>query len=140
MYVDFAFYAEEYGGDKIPEDGFRAAASKAETYIRALTYPNGDIFAKEDGRVKLAVCAAAEAVFQSGKQNSPGTAGIKSETNDGYSIAYVTEAQDGQTAEEILQRKAAAAVRPYLLPTGWLSRRTRTGGCCDACADCGHYI
>ena len=64
-------------------------------------------------------------------------AGKKSESNDGYSVTYVTEAQDGQTAEEALRKKIYEAIRLYLLPTGWLSRKVKMGGCCHECAE-GH--
>ena len=82
--------------------------AKAEAVIGYLTYINGDIFAKEDNRVKLAVCAAAEVVHYHNNQasaNGNQAAGVKSETNDGYSVTYITEGQDGQTAEELLRKK-----------------------------------
>lgn len=138
MYATYHFYRQTYGGE-MPEKDFAGAEVQAETLIRYLTCINGDIFAEKDDRVKLAVCAAADVVFQSRKQDC-GAAGIRSESNDGYSVSYVTEAQDGQTAEEVLRRKTAAAVRPYLLPAGWLSRRVQMGGYGNACTDCGHDI
>lgn len=137
MYVNYDFYSQTFG-TTIPEADFTKAEAKAEAAISYLTYVNGDVFAKEDNRVKLAVCAAAEAIYFNEQQTSAAggsAAGKKSESNDGYSVTYVTEAQDGQTAEEALRKKVAEAVRVYLLPTGWLSRRVKTGGCCDVCAN-----
>lgn len=137
MYVNYDFYSQTFG-TTIPEADFTKAEAKAEAAISYLTYVNGDVFAKEDNRVKLAVCAAAEAIYFNEQQTSAAggsAAGKKSESNDGYSVTYVTEAQDGQTAEEALRKKVAEAVRAYLLPTGWLSRRVKTGGCCDVCAN-----
>lgn len=98
MYVSYEFYTETFGA-LIPEKDFPRVEAEAEAAISYLTYVNGDIFAKEDSRVKLAVCAAAEVVYN-GKQSNgaSGSAGVKSESNDGYSVTYVTEAQDGQTA------------------------------------------
>ena len=144
MYVTYKFYSQTFGGS-IPKEDFTKVEAKAEAVISYLTYVNGDIFAKADSCVKLAVCAAADAIYSNEKQTSAasestGTAGIKSESNDGYSVTYVTEAKDGQTAEELLRRKVAEAVRIYLLPTGWLSRRVRTGGCCDVCASHDHSL
>ena len=74
-----------------------------------------------------------------GKQSNgaSGSAGVKSESNDGYSVTYVTEAQDGQTAEAALRKKIAEAVRLYLLPTGWLSRKV---GRCHVCAGYDHSL
>ena len=59
MYVSYDFYKQTFGG-AIPEADFSKVEAKAEAVIGYLTYINGDIFAKEDNRVKLAVCAAAE--------------------------------------------------------------------------------
>lgn len=136
MYVSYEFYSQTFGST-IPESDFPKAEAKAEAVIGYLTYINGDIFAEEDDRVKFAVCAAAEAVYYQEAQSSATghqAVGVKSESNDGYSVTYITEAQDGQTAEEALRKKVLEAVRVYLLPTGWLSRSLK-GGCCDVCAD-----
>ena len=137
MYVSYEFYTETFG-TLIPEKDFPRVEAEAEAAISYLTYINGDIFAKEDNRVKLAVCAAAEVVYNSKHSNgASGSAGVKSESNDGYSVTYVTEAQDGQTAEAALRKKIAEAVRLYLLPTGWLSRKV---GCCHVCAGYDHSL
>lgn len=141
MYVDFAYYAGVYGGDAIPEEAFAKAEAKAEAIIQYLTYGKGDIFTDKDTRIGQAVCTAAEVVyFQEKRFADTAGAGIKSESNDGYSVTYVTEAQDGQTAEEALRKKVAEAIRPYLLPTGWLGRRVRMGGCGDGCTDCNYSL
>ena len=137
MYVSYEFYTETFG-TLIPEKDFPRVEAEAEAAISYLTYVNGDIFAKEDSRVKLAVCAAAEVVYNSKQSNgASGSAGVKSERNDGYSVTYVTEAKDGQTAEAALRKKIAEAVRLYLLPTGWLSRKV---GCCHVCASYDHSL
>lgn len=133
MYVSYDFYAKTFG-NAIPEDAFPQIVAKAEAAISYLTYPNGDIFAKADGRVSLAVCAAAETVFFAEQAGTTHTPALKSENNDGYSVTYVAEGQDGQTAEVILRKKILESVRPYLLPTGWLSRNLR-GGCHHVHAD-----
>ena len=61
MYVNYDFYKNTLGGS-IPEDKFAAVEAQAEAHISYLTYINGNIFAKEDDCVKLAVCSAAEAI------------------------------------------------------------------------------
>ena len=55
MYVSYEFYTETFG-TLIPEKDFPRVEAEAEAAISYLTYVNGDIFAKEDSRVKLAVC------------------------------------------------------------------------------------
>ena len=143
MYVNYSFYTGSFG-DMIPRADWSKVEPKAEAAISYLTYVNGDIFAVDDCRVKRAVCAAAEVIYNNEQQASAAggvtAAGKRSESNDGYSVTYVTEAQDGQTAEEALRKKIAEAVRIYLLPTGWLSRKVKMGGCCDVCADCDHSL
>lgn len=138
MYVSYEYFKAAFGGT-IPEAAFPVVEAKAEAHISYFTYPNGDIFATADvDRVKLAVCAAAEVVYYNNLAASgQGAAkGVKSESNDGYSVTYVVEAQDGQTAEEALRKKVYEAVKLYLLPTGWLRRKVNMrGGCCDECAD-----
>ena len=138
MYVNYDFYKNTLGGATIPEDKFQAVEAEAEAHISYLTYINGDSFAVENDRVKLAVCSAADVIYNYKTSDTAGVAaGVKSENNDGYSVTYVTEAQDGQTAEAALRRKVYEAIRVYLLPTGWLSRKVKMGGgCCDGCADC----
>ena len=124
MYVDYGYYWVDYGG-KMPEEAFPAAERKAEAYIRYLTRLNGDIFSLPNDMVKDAVCAAAE---QEREQRAEGKAGlVQSENNDGYSVSYVVEQTDGQTAEEVVRRKAYNAVYMYLLPTGWLRRKVGCG-------------
>ena len=61
MYVSYDFYKQTFG-DTIPEADFSKVEAKAEAVIGYLTYINGDIFAKEDNRVKLAVCAASSII------------------------------------------------------------------------------
>lgn len=122
MYVTYGYYADEYGGKLIEEKRFSVMERRAKAYIRQLTYVRGDIFALENDTVKDAVCAAAEVYYQ--YETNRKTAGtIKSENTDGYSVTYVTEQTDGKTAEELLKKKAYDAVYPYLLTTGWLSRK-----------------
>ena len=70
------------------------------------------------------------------QRKADGKAGpVRSENNDGYSVSYVVEQTDGQTAEEAVRRKAYDAVYMYLLPTGWLNRKVR----CHNDHKCGYY-
>lgn len=124
MYVDYGYYADQYGGG-ITEKEFPFAERKAEAYIRKLTYIRGNIFATENMAVKDAVCAVAYVYASCEKKREAGT--IKSENNDGYSVSYAVEQADGQTVEELIRKKAYEAASTYLLPTGWLSRKV---GCC----------
>lgn len=122
MYVDYAYYAEKYGGEKISENKFKGYERRAEAYIRKLTYVRGDIFSTENEAVKDAVCAVSDVYFVYDRDQTE-TGVVKSENNDGYSVTYVTEQTDGQTLEDLIRKKAYAAASMYLIPTGWLSRK-----------------
>ena len=131
MYVDYKYYQIEHGG-KMPEEAFPASVRRAEAYIRYLTHPNGDIFAIPNDMVKDAVCAAADVYYMAEQEQeqrkAEGKAGpVRSENNDGYSVSYVVEQEEGQTAENAVRRKAYDAVYMYLLPTGWLKRKVGYG-------------
>lgn len=131
MYVDYNYYVTQYGGNMSEED-YPAVERKAEAYIRYLTHLNGDIFAYDHDMVRDAVCAVADVYYadavQRAAQAAEGRQGaVKSESNDGYSVTYVVEQQDGQTAESALRQKAYDAAYLYLLPTGWMSRKVRCG-------------
>lgn len=52
MYVDYEYYADQYGGG-ITEKEFPFAERKAEAYIRKLTYIRGNIFATENMAVTV---------------------------------------------------------------------------------------
>ena len=122
MYVDYKYYVQEYCGDTIREDEFSGYVRRAESYIRKLTYVKGDIFSAENEAVKDAVCAVSD-VYCAYDQKYGKTGALKSKNNDGYSVSYVTEQTDGQTVEELIQKKAYSAASMYLIPTGWMSRR-----------------
>lgn len=139
VYVDFAYYCGTYGGTLLTEASFPAAVREAESYIRYLTYVNGDIFADQAqaDTVKGAVCAAAEAGYGAKLEQEQG-GNLKSESKDGLSVSFVVARKDGETREEYGKRCMYRAVRSRLLPTGWLSRRGKVGdaygdkcGCCD---------
>lgn len=137
MFVDYQYYQDQFGG-ALSEQDFTAAARKAEAYIRYLTFLNGDIFADTAhmDAIKAAVCAAAEARHGAEQETAEGGGGLKSESKDGLSVSFIVSRKDGETADEYAKRCMYQAIREYLLPTGWLSRKVRCGcdhecGCCD---------
>lgn len=124
MYVDFTYYSDTYGGRLLTEDGFSAATREAEMYIQYLTYLHGDIFADraQTDVVKGTVCAAAEAYHMAAREAAEG-GNIKSESKDGLSVSFVVSRKDGETVDDYVKRCMYQAIRPRLLPTGWLSRK-----------------
>ena len=118
MYVEYEYYSGTFGG-KLTEETFTGVEPKAEAYIRYLTFLNGDIFAESAVEaVQNAVCAAVECLALN--QVTDEATGISS---------AVRPVRSDASAEETLRRKVLDAVRIWLLPTGWLSRRLRCG--CD---------
>ena len=118
MYVDYDFYINRYGGS-MGEENFLKSESLAESHIRAMTYIRGDIFAKEETAVKMALCAASDILFDFYKDESGSMSGIitkktiASENNDGFSVTYAA-ASSSKSKEEELNSSLMAAVKKYL--------------------------
>lgn len=137
MYVDFDYYSGTYGGSILNEQTFPGAVREAESYIRYLTYLNGDIFADaaQADVVKGAVCAAADAWYTASKEQEQG-GNLKSESKDGLSVSFVVARKDGETAGDYVKRCMYQVIRLRLLPAGWLSKKVgcihdHKCGCCD---------
>ena len=137
MYVKYGYYSNNYKGTLIPKEDFQKAEQEAETYIRYLTYLNGDIFADtaQADAIKGAVCAAADAYHMAVRETAEG-GNVKSESKDGLSVSFVVARKDGETADDYVKRCMYQVIRIRLLPTGWLSRKAgcrhdHKCGCCD---------
>lgn len=137
MYVDFEYYSTMFSGSVLTAETFPKAEQEAETYIRYLTYLNGDIFADkvQTDAIKGAVCAAADAYYTAVRESAEG-GNVKSESKDGLSVSFVVARKDGETADDYIKRCMYQVIRIRLLPTGWLSRKAgckhdHKCGCCD---------
>lgn len=118
-YVDYEFYAESYRGE-LSESEFQNAVIKATTHVRRITFGRADFYVDGD-EVKLATCAVCDVIAadENFRKKHQGR-NITSENNDGYSVSFVQEQNAGETAEEILNRKAYKAAEMFLSPTGLL--------------------
>lgn len=105
MYVDFEYYSSVFSGSVLSEKDFQKAEQEAETYIRYLTYLNGDIFADtaQVDAIKGAVCAAADAYYMAVRETAEG-GNVKSESKDGLSVSFVVARKDGETADDYAGR------------------------------------
>ena len=137
MYVKYGYYSNNYKGAVIPKEDFQKAEQEAETYIRYLTYLNGDIFADtaQADAIKGAVCAAADAYHMAVRETAEG-GNVKSESKDGLSVSFVVARKDEETVEQYVKRCMYQMIQIRLLPTGWLSRKAgckhdHKYGCCD---------
>ena len=110
MKVDYSFYADPYGGNRISEDDWNRISQKAEQRLDSYTVGRcpgdweGESWSK---RAKCAVCEMAEILYVDGKRN-----GKTSENTDGYSVSYDTGKSLSGTLYDV--------ARVYLGDTGLL--------------------
>lgn len=116
QYVDFDYYEDTYEGATIPEDSFNKYAIKASAHLMRFTF--GRINESDvPESVMYACCEMCEAIYQH-EQAQIGGRTVKSESNDGYSVTFVTE-QDGQT--DVLGGKLYSIAKLYLAETDLLN-------------------
>lgn len=118
-YADYQFYKEKTQG-KLSEDVFNTQVLEASFFLRYITMGKSDKVQPEE--LQYAACAIAD-MYAEEKQKLKDVGTIKSENNDGYSVTYISEIQEGESVEEYLARKAYQTARKYLLYTGLLFRK-----------------
>lgn len=131
-YAEYEFYQGVYHGERGFLD-FDRNILPVTQYIRYLTMGKADHYTGEE--LKYAACEAVDILCEaSDKKVRVKKAEKKSETTDGYSVSYVTEGKDGETTEELENRRVEAvkqrmraAVQKWLLPTGLLYRGVGCG-------------
>ena len=115
--VDYNFYTNTFKGTVIPESAFDKKSMESEAFINKITFGRihkYDLRPDDLKTVKFAICAVAEAVYDSDKHRD-----VKSENNDGYSVTYVdsgessrrlrmTEAADIYLADTTLRNRMAS--------------------------------
>lgn len=116
QYVDYDYYDDTYEGEAIPEDSFNKYAIKASAYLKRFTFDRIDENDVPEC-VKYACCEMCEAIYQHDQAQIGGRT-VKSESNDGYSVTFVTE-QDGQT--DALGSKLYSIAKSYLADTDLLN-------------------
>lgn len=122
-YADYTFYTETYGG-MMSEADFERYSLSASQYIRTSTHGRSDSYDGEE--LKYAVCESADVLYGLNEtENSHGE--IKSENTDGYSVTYIVEGKDGETAEGLAGRKIGGIIRKWLSTTGLLYAGARCG-------------
>lgn len=125
VYADYTFYTEIYQG-KMDEEDFERAIPSASQYIHYQTLGKADDYSGDE--LKYAACECADILhFAEKKSGSIGSGEKRSENTDGYSVSYVTQGKDGETSEELANRKMSSVIRRWLLPTGLLYRGARCG-------------
>ena len=150
-YADYQFYTEKYYGDTVPESDFQKYAERASDRIDAITFDrlvNG--FPEEERavtKVKKAVCAVAEALYQidhikKASMESVGTVtredgtvvskAVSSVSSGSESISFATGSSGG--SESIYGQaaidKKVESVLLYQVATEYLSGVTDNKGIC----------
>lgn len=116
-YVDYTFYLQVYGGNKIKEEDFASIEKRMERYLDRFTFSR--IFQEnleEIPYLKECICEMADKFFTSSVYR--GQKEKKPENIDGYSVTYVTESLDGEDAERIMIKKLYNIAKFYLADTG----------------------
>lgn len=85
MYADFKYYTSSFSGTLIPEGAFPQISKKVSRYLDYITMNRID---EVTDKIKNAVCAGAEALYELHKSYENIPKGIKSENTDGYSVTY----------------------------------------------------
>lgn len=96
--VPYSFYKETYRGATIPEVAFSMPSFKGEALINIITFGRiRNLILKPDDleAVQFAICAAAEVYHQDSSRQS----GVKTESNDGFSVSYDDKTTDQRAAE-----------------------------------------
>lgn len=124
-YVDYKYYTEQFGGAAIPETEFATYALQASRKVDSLTLyriqnndnPKGYVV---DSKVKNAVCAVADVIYQNDKQEQK-RGDIASETVGRHSVTYNVD-KPGEK-ERLLNSKINSVAVSHLATTGLLNRR-----------------
>lgn len=96
-YADFTYYGEVFGGTSIPADCFDRHAFKVSRYLDKITFDRISKIEASDEimeQVRCAVCEMAEQSYTADSAKVDGKT-VKSVSNDGYSMTFVTEADGG---------------------------------------------
>ena len=116
QYADYNWYIFQFWGTKLNENEFNHYALKASAKVDHYTFGRAAKATDTDTvyRIKNAVCAVAEKIAQYEAERL--VEGVKSESNDGYSVTYSDDVYD--TTEHTIY----ATIYDWLAPTGLMYR------------------
>ena len=118
LYATYAYYISTYRGN-LTEEEFEKAIVPATAHVRRITFGRADRNMELD-EVKLATCAVCDLLANDEKARSQHSGrAVISENTDGYSVTYES-GRDGDTADDLLNRKIYRSAELYLEPTGLL--------------------
>ena len=117
MYADYDFYTDKYMGSAIPEAAYGAVARAAEAYINYITHNRinaDDLPEWVTERVKMAVCAVADACYKQEHDDDSTTVASESVGNHSKTFAVVKRGFAEREYEKLTKAKQ------YLHGTGLL--------------------
>lgn len=121
MLVDYSYYIEDFGGEKISsESDFKRIRNLAETHLCNFTFSRIKNDVENEHLIKSCICEMCDTIYDMTLKD--GGKVKKSENTDGYSVSYVTERIDGQDTEKALENKLYRIAKVYLGNTGLLYR------------------
>ena len=121
MLVDYKYYIEDFGGEKIStESDFKRTINLAETHLCNFTFNRIKNDVENEHLIKSCICEMCDAIYDMTLKDNGKVK--KSANTDGYSVSYVTERIDGQDAEKALENKLYRIAKVYLGNTGLLYR------------------
>ena len=118
LYTTYAYYISTYRGN-LTEEEFEKSIVQAIAYVRRITFGRAEQNMELD-EVKLATCAICDLLTNDEKARSQHSGRtVVSENTDGYSVTYESGG-NGDTADDLLNRKIYKTAELYLEPTGLL--------------------
>ena len=118
LYTTYAYYISTYRGN-LTEEEFEKSIVQATAYVRRITFGRAEQNMELD-EVKLATCAICDLLANDEKARSQHSGRtVVSENTDGYSVTYESDG-NGDTADDLLNRKIYKTAELYLEPTGLL--------------------
>lgn len=118
LYTTYAYYISTYRGN-LTEEEFEKTIVQATAYVRRITFGRAEQNMELD-EVKLATCAICDLLANDEKARSQHSGRtVVSENTDGYSVTYESGG-NGDTADDLLNKKIYKTAELYLEPTGLL--------------------
>lgn len=118
LYTTYAYYISTYRGN-LTEEEFEKSIVQATAYVRRITFGRAEQNMELD-EVKRATCAICDLLANDEKARSQHSGRtVVSENTDGYSVTYESGG-NGDTADDLLNRKIYKTAELYLEPTGLL--------------------
>ena len=123
-FIDLASYTGTYKGVAIPADSFYRYAERATSMVEFHTFERAGVIitANTDtatiDKIKMATCAAADALYFADQQASGGAGTVASERVGDHSVNYAISAETALS----VNAKVSNAMREYLAFTGLLFR------------------